>query len=188
VKSSNNLALKESTLCLELLGQGHIVCLLRKVGQEALPNLGPGVAPEFFLFPTYTALARGDVRPRWQAMADTLSGQTNIGMVRFRYYAEVRAAAQIHEPRALTALGEEIPFQPPAVMKRYETPPTGLHLLVLRVYRLEEPLLLVDRPMYDGQRNYVKLETALPLRKVTPAMGEREFESRVQVIRKALGV
>jgi hypothetical protein len=187
LKASNILALKEHASILELLARGSCIAMLKKSGVAHLPlPAEAGQMPEFFLFPGYLGSSQSDLQTRWHGVFQQHQQPERVGMVRFRLYAQLRAEATIHDVAALNRLEEEIPLTPQYLRKRFEFPPQGLSLLVLRVYRLAEPLMLVDRPMYESARNWVKLETALPVRGLTPVVADQEFELRVSRLRSIL--
>lgn len=61
-----------------------------------------------------------------------------------------------------------------------------LHLLLVRVYRLEEEVTLPMRPEYTGCKSWVTLEQGTISRQAAPVLSDEEYQARAEAIRQAL--
>ena len=68
---------------------------------------------------------------------------------------------------------------------RYGKEP-GVHVLVLRAWRLSRALPIGDAGAYDGCRSWVELGEELPVEPVEPALPDGEFEARRRAVAETL--
>jgi hypothetical protein len=188
VKAKNDVALKDSHFTLKLLGEGKIISFLREIDAVDRDRRPDTPIREFFLFPGSQLPAAEAVKPNARADLDSLQEATrnNMGMVKFRYYAVLRAVARIADLEATRLIQDEHPWLWDEVKRRFERSPDGLYLWIARVFEMANPLMLVERPMYDGTHHWVRLEAALSTRGARPVLPKDVFERRVAAIRTKL--
>ena len=105
--------------------------------------------------------------------------------VRITSYAEVTQDLEIRDQEMLDRLLEyhmdsgfcRIPFE---VEKK-----DPLHVLILRVYRLQEPMEIPVLPEYNGCRSWISIPNGLPC-EMTPVLDVADFAEQVQKINETL--
>ena len=184
----NNLALKEWAIVDEWVGSGRQVVLLRKGGIHEQRGEFEVEHREFFLFPTYVHQKAEDLVPaahaEFQALAAAAPADRTVTL---RHYVRVEGVAKVTSLEPLRALADEHILSWPAVEGRfwYRNRP-GLHVLLLRAYRLPRPLTIPNLAAYDGCVSWVDLAEALPTAGCEPALDDAEFARRAAAVRPAL--
>jgi hypothetical protein len=143
---------KEWALICEALGRGDQAILLRK-GGIAEGRTGFGFRHEkFFLFPTFFHEQLGKVRT-----PDVRIPVAREGEIEIRYFAELEAQREITSRPVAAALEAFHVLAEPVVRERFEYKGAGLHVALVRVFRLEPSWMLADKPAYGGCRSWVEL-------------------------------
>jgi len=143
---------KEWALVCEALGTGRQSVLLRK-GGIAEGRAGFGFRhSEFFLFPTFFHEQVVKVREPDAAIPAEREGEIEV-----RYFAKVAALKKVTSwPEAATLAPFHI-LEESVVRERFEYKGAGLHVALVRVYRLKPVWLFPDKPAYGGCRSWVNL-------------------------------
>jgi hypothetical protein len=143
---------KEWALVCEALGRGEQTILLRK-GGIAEGREGFGFRHlEFFLFPTFFHEQLVKVRTAGARIPAAREGEIEI-----RYFAKLEARTEITSwPTAATLEPFHI-LKESVVRERFDYKGAGLHVALVRVFRLEPVWLLADKPAYGGCRSWVNL-------------------------------
>src|SRR5947209_477178 len=164
-----SIGFKEWAVVCEALGRGEQTILLRK-GGIAEGRGGFGFRhPEFFLFPTFFHEQTVKVRtpdPEFPAARE--------GEVEIRYFAKLEAQQEI---KTWPDVAELAPFHILAesvVRERFGYKRTGLHVALVRVFRLEPSWVLPDLPMYGGCRSWVNLPPAPARTQFEPVLSDEE--------------
>lgn len=188
--AQSQVALKEWAALCALTGAGRHSVLLRKGGIRE-----PRLTVEhraFWLLPTYFH-AREPGRERDLAadaralLPEVLASAPPAGSLRIDLFAEVDAAYHVRERERLHALAGAHGLAPALAGERFDYREPGLWVLVLRTYRLSQPILLPDRPGYAGCVSWVHLDEALA-GEASPALTDDEHAARAAAVRAALGV
>ena len=166
--------LKEWDLVCEAMGRGDQCVILRKGG------LAEGRAgfsfrhPEFFLFPTFFHEQMGKVRLRKAEIPQEREGEIEI-----RFFAKLIAATQIMLWETAASLEPLHVLQASVVRERfeYEKAP-GLHVALVRVFRLTQSWILADTPGYGGCRSWVALPECPPGTRFEPVLTDLEHDRR----------
>jgi len=162
---------KEWALVCEALGRGEQTVLLRK-GGIAEGREGFGFRhPEFFLFPTFFHEQIVKVRTPGVEVPAARHGEIEI-----RYFAKLEALKEITSwPRA-TALEPLHILQESVVRERFDYQEAGLHVALVRVFRLEPSWVLPDKPDYAGCRSWVGLPEGPAATRYQPVLSDEEHE------------
>jgi hypothetical protein len=176
----NRSALKEWASIEVALEQGATVLMVRKGGIYE-QKLGFQVEHrQFWLFPTLFHQGADELAPAFEwAIRAAEERVPAAGTLRIANYAEVTDALRVESFAALERIAGLHPLSPATVHARfhYKRRPY-LHVLVVRVHRLQTPLLVPNREAYDGCVSWVELEEPLSTAAVTPVLSDREFEER----------
>ena len=200
MRESNRMALKEWAVVVQALAKGEQIFLLRKGGIAEEEGEFRLAAREFFLYPTwehqqeawirqahhrwlqpqYAAAWRGPVFP---SLADAPQGAE----LSLEHYAAVTDVWPAPELARMKQLADAFVWNDAFLEKRYAYKPhLPLSVLVVRTYRLPQPLRLPYLDRYAGCRSWVELAEALPTRGAAPVLDDAEFERRRSALRDFL--
>jgi hypothetical protein len=143
---------KEWALVCEALGTGKQSILLRK-GGIAEGREGFGFRhPEFFLFPTFFHEQLVKVRDSGAVIPAQRAGEIEV-----RYFAKLDAQREITSWSVAADLAPFHVLEESVVRERFEYKDAGLHVALVRVFRLEPSWVFPDKPAYGGCRSWVDL-------------------------------
>ena len=143
---------KEWAIVCEALGRGEQTVLLRKGGiAEGREGFGFRHS-EFFLFPTYFHEQIEKVRSGDAEIPERREGQIEV-----RYLAKLVAQREITSWLTAAALEPFHILQESVVRERFDYRQAGLHVALVRVFRLSPSWVFPDRPAYGGCRSWVRL-------------------------------
>jgi len=179
---TNRFALKEWAVVLAALAEGRQTLLLRKGGLiEKAPRFTIEHS-EFFIYPTYLHQQRKGIIPEWTKEPERiLASPPPDDQVVLSHYAVVHDAFRIAELDRIQRLAGHHGLSDEEVQKRFfygKTP--GLHLILLRVFRLPEPVRLPTRPYYAGCRSWVDLGQELPTAGARPVLDDDAFNEELR--------
>lgn len=168
--------LKEWAIVCEALGRGEQSVILRKGG---LAEGRAGFAfrhPEFFLFPTFFHEQVEKVRISGLEIPTAREGEIEI-----RFFAKVIAAAHLTSWKTAAALEPLHILQQSVVRERfdYDKAP-GLHVALVRVFRVVPRWILPDAPRYAGCRSWVMLPERPEETQFEPVLTDQEHGERVK--------
>ena len=162
---------KEWALGCEALGRGEQTILLRKGGiAEGREGFGFRHS-EFFLFPTFFHEQVVKVRT-----ADAKVPSAREGEIEIRYFAKLEATKEITSWPTAAAVAPFHILEESVVRERFEYKGAGLHVALVRVFRLEPAWLLADKPAYGGCRSWVNLPECPAGTRFEPVLSEEEHK------------
>jgi hypothetical protein len=174
---------KEWALVCEALGRGEQTVLLRKGGiAEGRDGFGFREA-EFFLFPTFFHEQIEKVRS-----AGAEIPKAREGMIEIRYCAKLEAQREITSWPIAAALEPFHILQESVVRERFDYKQAGLHVALVRVFRLQQPWIFPDAPALGGCRSWVKLPDAPAEIRLEPVLADREHQEVAERFRAALSL
>ena len=87
----------------------------------------------------------------------------------------------------MDALDEEHVWTAPLLDMRFNYKPENpLYLLLVRAYRLHEPVTITNTPAYAGCKSWVPLEQAVPTGDALPVLDDVRYEFRRKTVLKRL--
>ena len=160
---------KEWALVCEALGAGKQSVLLRKGGiAEGREGFGFRHS-EFFLFPTFFHEQVVKVRE-----PDAVIPAARDGEIEIRYFAKLEAQKKITDWSEADALEPFHVLAESVVRERFEYKGAGLHVALVRVFRLEPAWVLPDKPAYGGCRSWVDLPKSPAGVRLEPILGDEQ--------------
>ena len=190
MQEQNRFALKEWAIIQKALSDGRQTLLLRKGG--LIESKGGFVVehPEFFIYPTYLHQQRKGMVPEMDDELDLLlCSPPPSDKVILSYYAVVQEVFKVTELAVLLSLKDYHRYHPEEISRRffYKGRP-GLHLILLRLYRLPRPIAVPVKPHFEGCRSWVDLEREFPTDGCRAVLEDAAFASEANRIRKILRV
>jgi hypothetical protein len=166
---------KEWALVCGALGRGDQTILLRK-GGIAEGRAGFGFRhEEFFLFPTFFHEQVVKVRtPEAQIPA------AREGEIEIRYFAKLEAQKKITNWPQVLALAPLHILEESVVRERFESKGAGLHVALVRLFRLEPVWTFPDKAAYGGCRSWVGLPEPPATTRFEPVLSDEQHAERAR--------
>lgn len=181
-------ALKEWAIVCQALADGRQTLLIRKGGIQEIKDGFEVTHRNFWLFPTYVHQKAADLVPTVHREFEALqSAQPAVGSLPLQLYATVEDVVRVTDLEVLRHLEGQHILSWECVASRfaYRNKP-GVHVLVLRVFRRPEPIVLQNQSWYDGCVSWVDLDQVLSTDGCVPILTDAEFSSRLAKIRGRL--
>lgn len=183
-------ALKEWAVTIKALLEGKQILIMRKGGIVEETRDFQLENQSFYLYPTYEHQKKELMKEEHQAAIDeTLKGwSAEVKDVAVEAYAEVAEDIEVHDQEELNRLsGLHVwtdRFAEERLKWKRKNP---LHVLLLRVYRLESPLRIPILEDYLGCKSWIRIGTELPAVAKSPVLDGEAFALQREAIHRALG-
>jgi hypothetical protein len=178
-----DVALREWMAVCTALADGRLVAIVRKGGiHERRGGLFSLQHDRFLLWPglEHQEAERllPDLRPTGPVKAPD----------HFSHWAEAACIWRVEDRQALTALGDALPWPAAELDRRfaYRGEP-WLAVVAVRVWRLVNPVPIVDHPSYGGCRSWVPLREAVNAEGSTPVLADAAWASTLRRFNAILG-
>ena len=189
-----DLALKEWSCVCDLLADGRACLLLRKGGVHE--DGGPGrfrlEHDRFAMFPAWEHENLDWIKPDFRPDRGPITQEPDA--VTFRGWADVAGLWPVPSREAFDELDDLHPWLKPQVDMRFAyKPERPLYALLVRAYRLPEPVVRKNHPSFAGCRSWVPLEGEGGYRGEidpvgsTPAIGQAAFDAVRKRVTDTLG-
>jgi len=183
------IALREWAVAVKALEAGKQIMVLRKGGIAEETKEFRLESSSFYLFPSYEHQREHLVKPGASpSVADTVAEfQASPEWVTISSYAQVVEDIEVTDAETLRKLG---PFHlwtehyAEERLKWKKTKP--LHVLLLRVYLLNEPVTIPNSENYGGCKSWLQLTDPVSGGAALPALDDAAFKAQLQAIRNAL--
>jgi hypothetical protein len=177
-----SVGLKEWAIVCEAMGRGEQSVMLRKGG---IAEGRAGFAfrhSEFFLFPTFFHEQLGRTR-----LTDPEIPQERGGEIEIRFFARVVAVKEITSWEMVAALEPLHILQQSVVRERfdYDDRP-GLHVALVRAFRLEPRWTFRNLARYGGCRSWVSLPECPEATHFEPVLTDQEHAKLVEKFARLL--
>jgi hypothetical protein len=163
-----NAALKEWACVIAALGAGKQTILLRKGGVVEGMRGFKSRHPEFLLFPTFEVQHASWLRPEFQ----TLAAEQPTNQLQICHLARVTDV--IAAPDSLGAV--HIWTDEFLTARRAYRPELPLFLILVRVYRLANPVTIPNRIYYAGCKSWVRLMEDIDISGAEPVLDDGAYD------------
>jgi len=178
--------LKEWATVCQALETGRQVLLLRKGGIYEAAGEFELENPQFLLFPTYLHQNLVMLKPADQAGFEARSSEPQ--QIRLSAAGEVTDIVQLKSRSQMDALDAEHVWTAPLIDMRFNYKPQNpLYLMLVRAYRLSEPVTVENTPEYAGCKSWVPLEQTIDTSNAQPVIDDAAYERRRTAIREIVG-
>lgn len=184
------IALKEWAITVQALAEGEQILLLRKGGIHESGKDFRVIHPEFLLYPTYEHQREDLLKSGHQpALKQLLSDTPKSDSITFSHWAR---AEEIIEVEAQDKVDDLAPFHiwtdEYAQSRLRWKPMLPLSILLLRVYRMENPVTVPYIKEYGGCTSWVDIIPRIDLGQLEPVLDDAEFARQVEAIKGSLGL
>ena len=180
-----SIALKEWATVCHALETGRQMLLLRKGGIYEAAGEFELENPQFLLFPTYLHQNLSMLKPDAHAGFEPHTAEPD--RITLSAAGVVTDIVRLSSRAQMDALDEEHVWTPPLIDMRFNYRPANpLYLLLVRAYRLPQPVTVENTPEYAGCKSWVPLERAIDANEATAVIADDEYDMRRQRIREAV--
>lgn len=179
-------AFKEWAIVCEALARGEQTLIFRKGG---ISEVGGEFRPDhsrFWLFPTYLHQKSDGLKP---AVADRLPRiereKPPSDQLVLTHFVEVAQPYFSLRLESLLELDSLHVWSEATVRQRFDYRQPSLFVLPARVYQVPEPVIVINKPEYDGCKTWVDLEHDWPING-TPVISDRVFADTLETIDRVL--
>jgi len=163
---------------------GRQIMLLRKGGISESIGGFELEHRSFLLFPTYVHQNAAMLKP---GFAESLAPAVEPATVTLMSCAVVTDILKIQTRSQVDALDAEHIWTKPLIDMRFQYRPSNpLYLLLLRGYRLTEPVTVDNSPAYAGCKSWVPLDSAITAADAVPVLTDADYKMRERAIREAV--
>ncbi|MDK8188838.1 DUF1802 family protein [Paenibacillus sp. UMB7766-LJ446] len=182
-------ALKEWASAIKALETGRQVMVMRKGGIVEETRRFELKSPAFYLYPTYEHQRKELIKSSDHFYVDESLAEwvPEASTIRLTAYAEVTQDLEIRDQEMLDRLLDfhmwTADFAEDRLKWKRKDP---LHVLILRVYRLKEPMEIPVLPEYNGCRSWISIPNGPVPSEMTPVLDVADFDEQVQKINETL--
>ena len=180
--------LKEWASAIEAFLAGDTILALRKGGIREETRDFELASDSFYFFPTYEHQKDHLLKEPYRryAVETKASWRPDLPDVTVKAWAEAVEDILIEDEERLKALSPYHIWTDDYASERLHWKRTKpLHCLLLRVYRLEEPLIVPNDPAFAGCKSWLRLPLPADAAK-RPALSDEAFAEKAERIRAAL--
>ncbi len=183
-------ALKEWAVTVQALSLGQQTLLVRKGGIHEESKDFRVIHPEFLLYPTFEHQREDLLQPESQpALRELLAQPRDEDRINFSHYARVEELIEISDQEQVDDLSSHYIWTKEYAQSRFHWKPMlPLAVILLRVYRMEQPVSVPFLPEYKGCTSWVDILADVPLGQLQPVLSDEEFQRRVAEIKGSLGM
>ncbi|MGA9172386.1 MAG: DUF1802 family protein [Thermoactinomyces sp.] len=188
-KANTRIALKEWAVIVEALGEGKQILVMRKGGIAEETRHFEVRSDRFFLYPAYEHQKEELLKPEYKGeIAKTLqSWSPEQKTATIKYFAELYEDIEVMDEEALFRLAPHHIWTNDFAHERLKwKKKLPLHLLLLRVYRLDQPVQIPVRPEYLGCKSWHEVPEELAEYSGEPVMEDQAFLTEVNQIKALL--
>ncbi len=172
---SLDVALKEWASVITALESGRQIILLRKGGilEQSTRDQFSITHREFVFFPTYLHQSRGELKP--EVELETLAAEP--ATARITSAGIVTDILKVESREQIDRLDDQHIWTGSLIDMRFNYKPQNpLYLVLIRTYRLHEPISLENTPAYAGCRSWVPLAQPIDTGNATAVLDDVKFE------------
>ncbi len=183
------IALREWAVAVEALASGRQVIVLRKGGIAEETKEFMVESPSFYLFPSYEHqkphLMKEESREAVVRTQEEASAHPDT--VKIAYYAEVEHDLEVTDEETLGRLDKLHVWTQDYAAERLKWKKTKpLHVLVLRVYVLEEPVWLPVDDSYGGCKSWLRIPS-IHTSAMRPVLSDDKFAAKAEEALRRVG-
>jgi hypothetical protein len=184
--SSLQVALKEWATVCRALESGRQILLLRKGGIYESAGEFEVEHREFLLFPTYLHQKLEMLKESERAAFEHRTEEP--AEITLSAAGVVTDIIQVKSRVQIDALDAEHIWAPPLIDMRFNyRPENPLYLMLVRAYRLHEPITIANTPTYAGCKSWVPLDHEIATGDALPVLDDVRYEHHRRKIIDTIG-
>lgn len=180
-------ALKEWAVAINALETGKTILLLRKGGIKEVGGRFQVQYPQAILYPTYEHQKPELLKPEYASQVTSVNSGWHPDTVPIGSWAEITDIFSVTEASVVDRL---LPYhiwnEKLASDRLHWKPRQPLYLLLLRVYKLSQPLSIPYSQEYGGCKSWIDLNQSISLENSIPIFNEAQYKQQVKTIQEIL--
>ena len=178
-------ALKEWSTTIEALGKGEIIAVWRKGGIE---DGGFNIEQkQFVLFPTGTHQSLNKIKQEWWHLHDEKASPNKDNQIKVKYWALVEESIEVQTLEQLISISNQLINTNEHLVSSWDLYPDHKgKILLLRIYKLTNPILVPYSQDYAGCKSWIELKIDVPKIGSTSVLSFKEFNTKARFIRALL--
>ncbi len=173
--------LKEWATVCDALGSGGQIVLFRKGGINDTGGVFELEERQFLLFPTYLHQKADMLKPAARSKIQPFDAEP--ATVTLSLAAEVTDVLKVTDRAVADRIDDEHIWSPAQLDMRFNyKPDKPLFVVLLRVYRLIQPVMIANSPTYAGCRSWVPLDEWVNVADATAALGDEDYAVKREAI------
>ena len=174
-------ALKEWGTTIEALGSRQIIAIWRKGGIETAFEIEQ---KKFVLFPTTTHQNTEKVKQEFWVLPAEKSSLNKDNQIKVKHWAEIEDSVEIESFEQLLRISNQLINTNEHLFSSWNLNPEHKgKVLLLRVYKLSNPILVPYSQEYSSCKSWIELKIDIPKIGSTPVMLFKEFNSKARLIK-----
>ncbi|NER20859.1 MAG: DUF1802 family protein [Symploca sp. SIO1B1] len=185
MESATTHALKEWAIAVDALERGKTIMLLRKGGIREKEKRFQVTYNQVLLYPTYEHQQPHLLKAEYASEVEPVTSGWHPETVRIGSWAEITDILAVSDEAGVEALLPYHIWNEQFARERFQWKPSQpLYILLLRTYRLSQPLMIPYRQEYSGCRSWINLAEAIALENLIPVIDEIHYTKQVAQIRQ----
>ncbi len=182
-------AFKEWAVAVEALEAGATILLLRKGGIRETAKNFHIKHTQVWLYPTYEHQKPHLLKPEYADKVTIVESGWHPENVRISSLANITQVISVQKPEQVNRLQPYHIWNEQMVNERFKWKPhQPLSLLLLRVYRLWQPIFIPYHQSYGGCRSWIDLQESLSLEKLASVLDDDTYKQQVEQIINLLAI
>ncbi|MBI2996664.1 MAG: DUF1802 family protein [Candidatus Melainabacteria bacterium] len=174
-------ALKEWAVTTEALGQGQVVALWRKEPFESF------IQKKLVLFPISSYQDQEIVKKEYLSLYEQSKGLNKDNQVQIKYWTVLEEIINIKTLDELLSISRELVNSEEYLKESWVSyPDHSRKLLLLRIYELEDPILILNSSDFAKSKPWIELKIDVPKSGSRPVLSFKEYSSKVRLIKALL--
>jgi hypothetical protein len=185
--TSLDVALKEWASVIAALESGRQIVLLRKGGilEQSDKNRFSITQNEFLFFPTYLHQSRGELKADIEFEPVAAEPQS----VRISSAGVVTEILQVQSRQQIDRIYDQHTWTNSLIDMRFNYKPQNpLYLVLVRAYRLHDPIMLDNTPAFAGCKSWVPLSQAIETGGATAVLDDVKYEHHKNLLLDRLAI
>ena len=176
-------ALKEWAVAVEALEAGRTIMLLRKGGIRETSRNFQIEHTHIWLYPTYEHQKPHLLKPEYADKVTVVESGWHPETVRIGSLAHITQVLAVTKPEQLKLLQPYHIWNEQMVSDRFKWKPhQPLSILLLRVYRLWQPVVVPYHSSYGGCKSWINLLESIPLERLEPVLDDDTYSQQTKQI------
>ncbi|MGK7950870.1 MAG: DUF1802 family protein [Xenococcaceae cyanobacterium] len=176
-------ALKEWAVAVEALEAGETIMLLRKGGIRETGKNFSIQHTQVWLYPTYEHQKPDLLKPEYADKVTVVESGWHPKNVRIGSLANITQVVQIQSPDRVNLLQPYHIWNEQMISDRLKWKPhQPLSILLLRVYKLDRPILIPYHSSYGGCKSWIDLQKSIALEGLESVLADDVYSEKVKQI------
>lgn len=185
--STLSYAVKEWAVAVKALEAGKMILLLRKGGIRELEHRFRVEHQQVLLYPTYEHQKSHLLKANYSEQIIPVTSGWHPKKVTVSSWAEITDVFSVDDELIVQQLLDYHIWNEQFVTERFHWKPRQpLYLLLLRVYKLPQSLLINYSQEYGGCKSWINLSEPISLQGSIPVIDESDYKNQVAVIHKIM--